>query len=247
MGVWLGITERTEEILIGTKYEMVKRRPVSRLDEDERWNRTRVMEMKSTPWEPIPRTQQQHIPVDVADNGDNLRPDSENEEGDASEVNDETKGKEYQINLYKLHASQKAIKKFGTTQGCAACAAIQIKGDRPGRIGRHHSQACKKRIIETMETNPQYKHIQAHTTKVTWSQCQQRGIRKSEHGHHYKRTNNFNHTCTRKLQWSDLERCNHKTKAHTAHNQREEGYCTNSKQNGGRNDSHEQMPRNQFG
>ena len=79
-GVWLGVSERTEEILIGTKRGVVKCRTVERLGSAERWNRNNVLEMKGTPWEPIPGKDDQHIPVDIAENGDYMGSESENEE-----------------------------------------------------------------------------------------------------------------------------------------------------------------------
>ena len=159
MRIWLGVSERIEEVLTGTKYGVIKCRIVQRLDESERWKKSGIMEMKGAPWEPVIGKQSQHIPVDVADNCDYMGSDSENEEMKTEEANDEMEDKEYRINIDKFHVSQKAIRKFGTTSGCAACAAIKAKGDQPGRVGKHHSDECRKRIIEAMELDPQYRHL----------------------------------------------------------------------------------------
>ena len=49
-GVWLGISEGIEEVLIGTKQGVVKCRIVERLGEEERWSRHNILTMCGTPW-----------------------------------------------------------------------------------------------------------------------------------------------------------------------------------------------------
>ena len=72
--------ERTEEVLIGTKRGVVKCWTVERLDIAERWDKNNILEMVGTPWEPVPGKDDQHIPVDIVDNGEYMGSDSENEE-----------------------------------------------------------------------------------------------------------------------------------------------------------------------
>ena len=55
---------------------MVKCRTVNRLANGEQWNRDTVLNMKGSPWEPIPGKQSMHIPVDVEDIGDDPEGDS---------------------------------------------------------------------------------------------------------------------------------------------------------------------------
>ena len=141
--VWLGVSESTEETLIGTKQGVIKCRIVDRLSETDRWNRDNVLEMNGIPWESILGKPNHHISVDVADDGECMRSESKNEETEDQKIDDETHEQEFRGGMDKCHASKKVISKFGETSGCAACSAIKEKMSKPGRIGRHHSDECR--------------------------------------------------------------------------------------------------------
>ena len=53
-GIWLGLDQRTEEVIIGTPSGIVKCRSVRRRPEPERWNTDAVLAIRGTPWEPTP-------------------------------------------------------------------------------------------------------------------------------------------------------------------------------------------------
>ena len=53
-GAWLGVNERTEEQLIGTKHGVVKCRTVERRPQGSQWNAAAIAEMKGTTWQPTP-------------------------------------------------------------------------------------------------------------------------------------------------------------------------------------------------
>ena len=159
VGVWIGVSERTEEILIGTRNGVVKCRIVERLGAKERWNKDAVLGMVGTPWEPVPGKNDQHIPVDIAEDGENMGSESENEEIQPERIDDELAEQGYKSNVDKFHVSRKAIMRFGETKGCPACSAIKTRGDVPGRIGKHHSEECRRRILHEMESDPQYRHL----------------------------------------------------------------------------------------
>ena len=53
-GVWLGVSERTEEVLIGTNRGVIKCSAVERFSDGDEWNRHNVLEMVGTPWEHVP-------------------------------------------------------------------------------------------------------------------------------------------------------------------------------------------------
>ena len=74
--------------------------------------------------------------------------DSENDEFSKETINDEADDQEFKVGIDKFHVSRKAIKEFGATAGCPACDIIKVRGDRPGRIGRHHSAECRRRVLE---------------------------------------------------------------------------------------------------
>ena len=146
-------------MLIGTTNCVIKCRIVDRFDETDRWNNDRVLEMKGTPWELVPGRPGQHIFVDVVDGGEYLGVESENEEVQDQRVDEADHEQEFKGGMDKFHVSRKAIKEFGETVGCPACDVIRIRGDRPGRVGKHHSGECRKRILEMMHNDPRYRHL----------------------------------------------------------------------------------------
>jgi hypothetical protein len=98
--------------------------------------------MVGTPWEPVLGKDDQHIPVDIADNGEYMGSESENEEKQIDHGEDEDENPEYKNTADKFHVSKKAIRKFGETKGRPACATIKTRGNAKGRIGKHHSEEC---------------------------------------------------------------------------------------------------------
>ena len=159
VGVWLGVSERIEETLVGTKNGVITCRAVNRLNEADRCNRENVLDMKGTPCERIPGKTSPHIPVDVADDGECMGPGSENEDLPTTRVDDEAEERDFKIGMDKLHLPWKAIKESGETAGCPACDIIRQRGGRPGRIGRHHSEACRRRILDMMREDPECRHL----------------------------------------------------------------------------------------
>ena len=149
-GVWLGIGERMEETSIGIEFGVVKCRTVDRLKEEDGWNKHNVLGMIGTPWELVPGRNGQDIPVDVADDGNCMGSDSENEETENKVISDENDEPDFKESIDKFHLSRKAVREFGETAGCAACDIIRVRGDQLGRIGRHHSEECRRRILERL-------------------------------------------------------------------------------------------------
>ena len=54
-GIYLGITTRSEEYIIGTKDGVLRARSIKRKgNREEQWNVEQFKELRGTPWEPIP-------------------------------------------------------------------------------------------------------------------------------------------------------------------------------------------------
>ena len=53
-GLFLGVQDRSDEVLIGTRDGVVKARAVRRLDDVQRRDADLVKSMRGTPWEPVP-------------------------------------------------------------------------------------------------------------------------------------------------------------------------------------------------
>ena len=66
---------------------------------------------------------------------------------------------EYHNKTHSLHISRKAINKYGTTEGCPACNAINKRGHIPGRIGYNHSTTCRERIKGEMQQDHEYRRF----------------------------------------------------------------------------------------
>ena len=83
----------------------------------------------------------------------------ENEDTRTDGMSDEEDDPVYRSATDKFHVSKKDIRKFGVTTGCAACAIITVRGDKPGRIGKHHPNECRQRMLCEMETDPEYRRL----------------------------------------------------------------------------------------
>ena len=158
MGIYLGTNERTEESLIGTARGVIKCRSIDRLTKGDRWNRDAVLNMKGTTWEPVPGVDGNHVPVDIDDKG--VAQDEDHEHQQTETIDDEgMQDVQPRINHDKVYVSRKAIQKYGPTEGCPACEVLVRKGHMVGRIGHHHSNICRARIVEFMKEDPTYRNL----------------------------------------------------------------------------------------
>ena len=149
--LWLGVIERTEETIIGTKDGVVKCRIASRLSECDQWSKGLILQMRGSPWEPVLGKQNMNIPVDVEDDGEDPEGDHGCEVRPTGTLDDdvpvETRG-----SLDKLHISRKAIIRYGPIIGCPGCNGLARRGPKQqGKINHHHSDECRTRIVEYME------------------------------------------------------------------------------------------------
>ena len=163
--MYLGTNERTEETFIGIEYGVVKRRSMNRLPPEDKWSREGVLQMKGTTWKHVPGVDGQHVPVDIDETGAVQK--DEDSGMHYAPIDDETPTEVQNKTTYdRLHRSKKAIQKFGPTEGCPACKIIGRYGQVTGRIGQHHSHACRARIIDLMKEDPEYRQLmQTHERK----------------------------------------------------------------------------------
>ena len=68
-GVWSGIDERTEEVLVGTMDGVTTCRTVNRISGDRCWDYNLVNGMRGVPWEVVPGTPNIPIPAEIKNNG----------------------------------------------------------------------------------------------------------------------------------------------------------------------------------
>ena len=160
-GIWLGIIARTQEVLIGTEQGVVKCKTVTRLSDEDRWNTRQTLKMKGTPWEPVPGKIDRRIPVAIDNQGNGVQPvDDEDLEKEPREgSDDEGQNVEFRGGPDKFHVSRKAIERYGPTEGCPACTIITTRGITTGRVGVHHNNTCRERVVKAMKVDPQYRQL----------------------------------------------------------------------------------------
>ena len=95
------------------------------------------------------------IPVEINTNGDVVDDDDYQPQDLEDEERDGT-APTLRGGPHSFHVSRKAVAKFGTTEGCAACTALKRLGHLKGKLNHNHSEACWKRIIRLMLDDPQY-------------------------------------------------------------------------------------------
>ena len=114
--------------------------------------------MRGLPWEPMPGKHSMHIPVDVDDNGDDPEGDRGREFRPIEALDDDVPV-ELRGSTDKFHTSRKAITKYGMTAGCPGCGELARRGARPGKITYHHSDECRRRVIDHMKGDPEYRRL----------------------------------------------------------------------------------------
>ena len=142
-GIWLGVNERTEETLVGTERGIIKCRTVSRLNGEEAWDKELLLKMKGLLWRPVPGREDMRIPVEISvDEGavgddDDNHVQTEHDDDDRDDTIPTFRG-----GPHSFHVSRKAVMKYGTTEGCAACTALKRLGHLKGKLNHNHIDAC---------------------------------------------------------------------------------------------------------
>ena len=130
-GVWLGIADRTNEVIVGTSEGVIKVRDVRRHAADkDRWDLIRFNAFQGVPWEPIPGRNVDTIPVRVR-----LA-----EEGEAA-PEPANLGEPRAISRRRMRITRKQIVKIGFTVGCPGCRAVNR-----GLPAVDHSEECRRRF-----------------------------------------------------------------------------------------------------
>ena len=156
-GVWLGILTRTQEVLIGTRYGIIKCRAVTRMAESDRWNAEEIINVKGTPWEPVPGRTDRRVPVGIDERGNGVQPLVDEDEAQERPMSEgEEAPMQFRGGPDKFHVSKRAVERYGPTEGCLACTSMTKRGIASGRIGINHNDQCRKRITDAMKDDPHY-------------------------------------------------------------------------------------------
>ena len=138
-GVYLGVVEKSSELIIGFGEKIVKARCVRRRTMSERANSEALLKIQGLPWRPVPgQVEDGQIPAVIAAHAElpegTLPPEAAPAVPEARDV-------------YLRRGIE--LKKYGYTENCPGCKAA-----REGRTARTHSNACRDRIKRAMENDP---------------------------------------------------------------------------------------------
>ena len=171
--IWLGILARTQETFVGTEIGVIKCTLITRLVDDEKWSANQILKVKGTSWEPVFGKGDRRVPVAVDSRGNGVQMDDDDEIDEQLQDGEDGEDPEmsFRGSFDKLHVSKKAIERYGPTENCPACASIVKRGMVAARVGINHNDKCRKRIIEAMQGDRQYRRLmQKHSHDVTMVQ-----------------------------------------------------------------------------
>ena len=155
LGTWVGVVERTGEHIIVARSsgKAVRVRSIKRTPEPARWNDQAVLDIKATPRHPDPNNKERQE-LDAPVDGD---PEGKRDAQDRAEGRKRIPKEEPIISMdvdttgppdsavREMRITKRVLEKFGYTQGCVGCTAVQQGSDK-----RLHTEACRQRIYEDM-------------------------------------------------------------------------------------------------
>jgi hypothetical protein len=170
-GTWLGITDHTNEHIIGTEDGFVKCRAIHPREESQRWNADAMMKIRGSPWKPNPNRKSLRITTRIVTGDD----DESEVEGEDPDKDPEVASEEFEIKVdsnededriredvkqakhrerfearyprsLKMYIMKGDVFKDGATPKCGGCKLVL--GERKNMSG--HSRECKVRIMEAM-------------------------------------------------------------------------------------------------
>jgi len=139
MGLFLGVLDRSDEVLVGTRDGVFKARTVRRLDDLQRRDAALAREMRGMPWEPIPGepSEEGAVPAAIVRVAAGLVV-------PAAEL---PAPLEPQVPARRrLYVRKAEIEAFGETPGCAGCIELLLGSGR----AVSHSAECRARIEAAM-------------------------------------------------------------------------------------------------
>jgi hypothetical protein len=136
-GIYLGVLQSSNELLVATDAGVVKVRTIKRLPDDQRWDAEAVLAIKGTPWAPVDGATTAPVPVAVhfpVYEG-NLPPPVDRDPA-------------VQVRAMRLQKAD--FEAHGYSDGCRGCVAV-----RRSAQGIPHTAACRARMETAMATTPE--------------------------------------------------------------------------------------------
>ena len=122
-GIFLGLTDRSDEILVFSQEGIRKARTIKRRPEEERWNHDEVMKVRGSPLQPNPGSNDVTIRTKMAPGvaDDRVVGDPVTKEEVAKEIG------RRRHPFYLMRADvREVVKKIGYTLGCKGCKATEL-------------------------------------------------------------------------------------------------------------------------
>ena len=140
IGIFLGVLEKSSEMLVGFDQRVIRARSIKRRAPSERADATMLLSIKGVPWAPTPdKPDSLVIPAVI---------DKEIEATDAQLPKVVEFGPTEPRSVYIRKNVELA--RYGYTEGCPGCAAA-----RDGRTAKSHNAACRERIERAMADDPE--------------------------------------------------------------------------------------------
>ena len=134
--MFLGISDESNEVIVGTEEGVVKGNDLRRRGSDEeRYNVQKFNGFRGVPWETTPGTKTDVIGIRVQ------LPKEEGEPGAA------LAGEERMTSIRRFRIQDKDFEVIGLTVGCPGCRAIE-HGRSGARGAARHNEECRRRVEE---------------------------------------------------------------------------------------------------
>ena len=134
-GLWLGHARNSNEIIVGTTEGVVRAYAIKRQDDEHRWSKVLVKNMRGTPQQPNPLKRGIAIPVKVT-----FDPPASAVALPSGPLREERR-------VRRMKITGDLLSKYGYTEGCDGC-----RYKRAGlEDARPHSEQCRNRIREAMQ------------------------------------------------------------------------------------------------
>ena len=146
-GIWLGLTDESDEVFVGTKDGVYKTRATKRKQLAERWGAEQLKRMIGTPWRMREREEQPRRQITI-------------QPRHSVEVEVPRPRTEEWIPKRTYLRKHVEFAKYGFTDECPGCESAQT-----GTKNRTHSEDCRKRVEERMGEDRDHKRRLIDTKK----------------------------------------------------------------------------------
>ncbi len=136
-GIYLGVLQSSNELLVATDAGVVKVRTIKRLPDDRRWDAEAVLAIKGTPWAPVDGATTAPVPVAVH---------FPVYEGNLPPAVD----RDPAVEVRAMRLQKADFEAHGFSDGCRGCVAL-----RRSAHGIPHTAACRARMKAAMEATPE--------------------------------------------------------------------------------------------